>query len=113
MFGCGCGLDTQNPQPDTNGRVFGAQWTDLGELAEGRALVVAHRVGLDVAALGLVQLLQLHVHVGERHDEARVVGPEQEGLLVVVQAVRVRLEDLVGLAEAVPGPVVLRVEFCQ
>ena len=83
----------------------------LGQLAQRAALVVADRVGVDVAAFGVVPLLELDVDVGERHDEARVVGSQQVHLLVVVQAVRVQLEYLVGLTETVPGAVVLRVEF--
>ena len=54
--------------------------------------------------------VELFVGLSERHQHPGVVGPQLVSLLVVVEAVKVHLQDLVGLTQAVPGSVVPAVD---
>jgi len=57
------------------------------------------------------ELVKFLVGLSKSHKHPGVIGPQFVGLLVVVEAVEVHLEDLVRLTEAVPSAVVATVDL--
>ena len=59
------------------------------------------------------KFVEFFVGLSERHQHPGVVWPQLVGLLVVVEAVEVHLEDLVGLTQAVPSSVVAAIDVLR
>ena len=82
-------------------------------MCERYALWVAEHVRLPEADFCLLSLVEQLEGAADRHEHAGVVGPQFKRPLIVVEWIVVHFEDLMGLAETVPGAEIPSIYVCN